>query len=84
MNPKGFVYRRFAVPAGSTVVAPVINGIAQISDSKQRIVATGRTVRPSEIKSYFDFEHKSFYYEIQGNHLISVSIAAGRRWQISH
>jgi hypothetical protein len=53
MNPKGFVYSRFAIPGGSTVVSPVINGIAQIGDSKQRIVATGRTVRPSEIKSYF-------------------------------
>jgi hypothetical protein len=42
-------------------------------------VADGATVKPSE-KAFFDFERRTFYYEIRTRKVVATSIEEGREW----
>ena len=79
VNRSGSVYHRITITAGGTGSSPVTNGIARIFDSNGHKVAAGATVKPSE-KALFDFEHKTFYYEIGAGKVVAVTIRQGRSW----
>jgi hypothetical protein len=42
-------------------------------------VAEGATVKPSE-KAFFDFERRTFYYEIHTRNVVATSVEEGRKW----
>ncbi len=78
-NRGGSVYHRLTITAGGLGKSPVTNGIARAFDSKGHEIATGATVKPSE-KALFDFERKTFYYEIRAGKVVAVAIHQGRSW----
>ncbi len=78
-NRGGSVYHRMTIAAGGRRNSPITNGIARIFDSKGHEVAAGATVKPSE-KALFDFEHKTFYYDIRAGKVVAVTIRQGRSW----
>lgn len=79
VNRGGSVYHQMTITVGGTSNSPVTNGVARVFDWKGQPVATGATVKPSE-KTLFDFERKTFYYEIRAGKVVAVAIPQGRRW----
>jgi hypothetical protein len=67
------------ITSGETGKSPVTNGIARVFDSKGHEVAEGATVKPSE-KAFFDFERRTFYYEIHTRNVVATNVEEGRKW----
>lgn len=78
-NGSRSVYHRITITSGETGKSPVTNGIARVFDSKSHEVAEGATVKPRE-KAFFDFERRTFYYEIHTRKVVATSIEEGRKW----
>ena len=78
-NHSGSVYRRMMITPEGTAKSLVTNGTARVFDSSRHPVAQGATVKPGE-KALFDFEHKTFYYEIRAGKVVTVTVRQGRSW----
>lgn len=78
-NPHGEAYCRAILPANAVKKCDVQYGRAVVTDDTGTVIANVIVSQPGS-ERYFDFDRKSFYFDIKPSRLVPVAVSVGRQW----